>query len=69
MVRATLNTMWIIMLTFLPGYLPSVLRGDRSKKLAPARLAIACRAAHGAARHVTFMRDSNLIPPYQARIL
>ena len=43
MVRATLNTMWMSMDTFLPGYLPSVLRGDRLKKLAPARFAIACR--------------------------
>ena len=33
--------MWVIMATALPGYLPSVLRGDRLKKLAPARWATA----------------------------
>eukprot|EP00955_Chlamydomonas_euryale_P001072 12274-Chlamydomonas_euryale.AAC.11 len=42
MVRATLKTMWMSMLTFLPGYLPSMLRGDRSNRLAPARLATLC---------------------------
>jgi hypothetical protein len=33
--------MWIIMFTFLPGYLPSVLRGDKSNRLAPDKLATA----------------------------
>ena len=37
-----MKTMWIIMATFLPGYLPSVLRGEMSKKFAPLRLAMAC---------------------------
>ena len=35
------RTMWVIMATALPRYLPSVLRGDRLKKLAPARWATA----------------------------
>ena len=35
------HTMWVIMATALPGYLPSVLRGDRLRKLAPARWATA----------------------------
>jgi len=34
--RGDMHTMWIMRATALPGYLASVLRGLRSKKLAPA---------------------------------
>ena len=39
---ATLKTMWTISETALPGYTWLVLRGLRSKKLAPAAWAMAC---------------------------
>ncbi len=38
-------TMCTIMLTFFPGYFPSVLRGERSNRLAPLRLDTACQGA------------------------
>ena len=38
--------MWIInVVSFLPGYLPSVFRGERLKKTAPVWLAMACANA------------------------
>ena len=39
---ATLRTVCTISLAFLPGYLPSVLEGVRSNRLAPVSLATAC---------------------------
>ena len=43
LLRPTLNTKCSSIATALPGYVPSVLRGDRSKKHDPLKWAMACR--------------------------